>query len=501
MKGRQGLFQRFLSIFSAKVITTIIAIVSTPIIVRLLGPSDYGDYAVFLSIFTLYMIPVSSGITEGVQKFIAEQRENEHWQEAIIRFYFLLAVAIVALAVVVLLAVTAAGIPAWSFGSDFTLYFYLLAAFVLIDQFRALCYHTILGFGLEPISESFNVLKKIATVGVGIFLVAVGYGVAGMIIAHIFASVIVTVIATVVILRRVSVHGLFGRLSHSFPARELLSFNALNIVLVLLLMSLYHVDIIMIQAVAGSETTGYYKAALQLAEYLWIVPIALQLLLLHSSSTLWSEGRTAEITDMATRITRYTVLLAGIMAIGVGVLADRFVPLYYGSEFTAATVPLLLLLPGTVGFAVARPLQAISQGSGRLKTLIIATGGGAAMNLVLNALLIPIYGMYGAAVATSLSYASMFGLYVWAARKIGYYPLSDFRGGRISVTIVIAAPLIWLLDVAIASDLLAFAVVPVAGMILYASLALVTGAVDRDELATIIGKVRNARPDAGTASD
>lgn len=489
MKGTQGLFQRFLSIFSAKLVTTVVAIVSTPIIVRLLGPSEFGDYAVFLSIFTLYMIPVSSGITEGVQKFVAEHRESTHWQEDVIRFYLVLAVSTVIVAVTVLLAITAAGVPAWSFGPEFTVYFYLLAVFVLVAQFRALCYHTVLGFGLEPISESLNIVRKIATVGLGIWLLLLGYGVAGMILGHIVSNLIVTVIAAIVILRRISVRGLLSSSSESFPVRELLSFNALNIVLVLLLMSLYHVDIVMIRALAGSEMTGYYKAALQLAEYLWIVPIALQLLLLHSSSTLWSEGRTAEITSIATRITRYTVLLVGVMAIGVGVLADRFVPLYYGSEFTAAIIPLLLLLPGTVGFAVARPLQAISQGSGQLRTLIIATGIGAALNLVLNSVLIPFYGMHGAAVATSISYGSMFGLYIWAARAIGYNPLADFRGTRIVATVVVVAPCIWLINELLSSDLLAFLVVPSVGAVLYGLVALATGAIDRTEVTSITGKM------------
>lgn len=482
VKGIDGLFRRFLSVFSARIITTIIAIVSTPIIVRLLGPGGYGDYAVFLSVFTLYMIPVSSGITEGVQKFVAEKRDDEHWQEAVIRFYGLLAVVIGIVGVLVLVAVTAVGIPRWMFGERFTLYFSLLAVFVLVAQFRAFLYHVVLGFGLEPVSESLNVLRKMGTVVLGIVLVFVGFGVSGMILGHIAANVLVTLIAAYVILGQISVSGVRSSLSESFPRNELLSFNVLNIVLVLLLMSLYHVDIIMLRVVVGDETTGFYKAALQLAEYLWIVPIALQLLLLHSTSTLWSENRTDEITRLASRIMRYTVLVVSLMAIGVAVLADRFVPLYYGDPFTVSVLPLLLLLPGTVGFALARPLQAISQGSGRVRTLIAATGVAATMNLLLNAALIPTYGMVGAAVATSVSYGSMFGLFVWAARRIGYDPLDDFRGLRVVATVALAAPLLYVLEQSITSDLVAFLVVPPAGVAIFGLLAFSTGAIDRAEV-------------------
>ena len=498
MKGTTNLFRRFLSIFSAKLVTTVIALVSTPIIVRLLGPGNYGDYAVFLSIFALYMIPISSGITEGVQKFIAEKRDLDHWQERVIRFYAVLAIVTVIIGVVVLVAVTAFGLPAWLYGDAFTLYFYFLAIYILVAQFRALGYHIILGFGLEPISESLNVLRKLGTVTFGILLVLLGYGVAGMIIGHIITNILIVGIAGVIIVRRISLVQVFRVKTLSVPGKELLSFNGLNIVLILLLMSLYHVDIVMLRALAGSETTGFYKAALQIAEYIWIVPMALQLLLLHSTSTLWSENRTTEITNLSSKLTRYSVLLVSLMAIGVAVLAERFIPLYYGSEFTAAVVPLLLLLPGAVGFAVARPLQAISQGSGQLTTLIVATGAGAIMNLILNATMIPLYGMYGAAIATSVSYGSMFVLYIWAARTIGYDPLVDFRGLRIGVVIVLTAPLLWVSNSAITSDILAFLIIPVLGTFLFVGFALLVGALDRSEIDSVVG---NAKSTFGTSEN
>jgi O-antigen/teichoic acid export membrane protein len=87
------------------------------------------------------------------------------------------------------------------------------------------------------------------------------------------------------------------------------------------------------------------------------------------------------------------------MAVGLAVLADSFGPPYYGADFSVAVLPLILLLPGDDRLR-RRPLQATSQGSGRLRVLIVATGVAAGMNLVLNGLLIPLYGMTGAAVAT-----------------------------------------------------------------------------------------------------
>lgn len=487
--GTDNFVNRFLSIFGGKVITSTIAIISTPVIVRLLGPSKFGDYAVLLSIFSLYMIPVSSGITEGIQKFVAEDRDAPHWYENVLRFYFILAILLVIAGGTLMIVFTIFGGPNSIFGDQFTLYFYLLVAFIVVAQFRSFSLRVILGFGLEPISESLKVVKKLSTVLLGITLVVLGYGVTGMLIGHIVASGLVAIIAALVIIRKISVPALFRKIPDSFPTRELLSFNGLNVVLVVLVMSLFHVDIIMLRSFTGPDTTGFYKAALALAEYLWFVPIALQTLLLHSTSRMWSIGSNSEITRLASTVTRYTVLLVSVMAIGLATLADRFVPLYYGEPFVAATGPLLLLLPGTVGFAAARPIQAICQGSGNLRPLVIATGGAAGLNFVLNLLLIPLFGMNGAAIATSIGYGSMVFLMIWAGRRIGFDPLDDFRLPNVVLTVIVTAPIIWLLERSISHDVVALIVVPPVGLLLFMGLAIITGAIETEELELIFERL------------
>lgn len=480
-----SLVSRFLSIFGARVVLSLLSILSLPFIVRLLGPSDYGDYAVLLSIFSLYMIPVSSGVTEGIQKYVAEERTPE-WRQHVIRFYFGLGGLLAVAGAVVLLAVTWLGIADRAFGPPFTVYFSLLAGLVVLGQFRALAYRTVLGMGLEHLSEPLSILKKSAIVGFGLGLVVAGYGVTGMLVGHLVANALVIVGGGYVIARRIDLGGLLSRPPASFPRRELLSFNGLNILLVLFVMSLFHVDVIMVRSLLDSEQTGYYNAALALAEYLWFVPLALQTLLLHSSARLWSEERFEKLTELTSKVLRYTVLLVVLLAIGIGALADRFIPLYYGPSFAVAVIPLLFLLPGTVAFAAARPLQAITQGSGQLKPLVAAAGTSAGINAGLNALFIPSFGLIGAAAATGIGYTSMFVLLVLAARHLGINPLADARTGRVALTALISAPVIVATTAVIRQDIIALVVVPPLGLVVYGALALKLGALDLAEILDIL---------------
>lgn len=486
----------FLQIFNAKLLISVIGIVTTPIVVRLLGSGGYGDYAFMMSAFSMLMIVVSSGITEGVQKFVAEQRQADHWKDRVTGFYLTLAIFLGILGALVLVLATWLGIVEWFLEPRFRLYFYLLAAFVFAAQLRAFSRHAMLGFGLERYSEPLQIVTRLVWFGVGAGLALLGLGVAAFLIGQIAAALAFALAGFVLLGRRVSIPEtlrggtLWGNTSGStagptaggLPTRELLTFNGLNIVLVFLLMSHFHVDVLMLRVMAGDDQTGYYKAALALAEYMWIVPISLQTLLLHSTSDLWSRDRTERIADLAATVTRYVFLLTAVMAVGVFALADRFVPLYYGSDFLAATGPLIFLLPGAVAFAMARPLYAINQATGRLWPVIGATGAAALPNVVLNYTLIPHYGMLGAAIATSTGYAMMFVFHVACARHFDYDPLSGMRPLRLLATVVVSGPIIVWMGGAVANDFLALAIVPPAGFIVFATTALAVGAADTDEL-------------------
>ncbi|WP_144905708.1 oligosaccharide flippase family protein [Halobellus captivus] len=476
----------FLSLVGTKVLLLLLGIASSPLLTRLLD-NEYGDYAFLMSVFAIFMIFVSSGVTDGVRKFLAEQRDDPQWAENVVGFYFRLAVVLAALGAAFLAGASRLGfIEPIVAGARFETYFYVLAVLVVAAQFREYTRRTLMGFGLESRSEPLRVLGKAIFLTSGLSLAYLGYGVVGVLIGHILASTTVALIGFWLIHRRVSLLSVLSVPSLEFPRREMLAFNGFSILLVLLLTSLFHIDILMLRPLAGRDQTQYYKIALTLAEFLWFVPISLQMVLLQSTSNLWANENEARISSIAARVTRYTLLLTALMAIGLAALATQAIPLIYPDHYIASRIPLLLLLPGALGFAVARPLLAIGQGKGDLKALIVATGAAAGLNLVLNWILINRYGMNGAAVATSISYGSMFVFHVWSARRIGFDPLSDARPIRTLLTILLSIVPIFYLARVIESDVLALAIVPPVGLFIYVSFALLTGALGGTELLSVL---------------
>jgi len=472
--------QGFQSLVSAKLATSIIGAATLPLVVRVLGPGKYGDYAFLMSTFSLLMLVVTPAVTEGVQKFVAEDRDRPDWRAHVFGFYLQLALVLAAVGSLALAAVTWAGVVEHYLGSRFTIFFYVLSTHVVFTQLKVLTRHTMLGLGLERYSEGFLVLLKVISRGVGLALAFVGFGVVGFLAADALAAVVFVAAGWLVLRGHISLSESL-RTRPDVPVRELLSFNGLNVVTILLMMSLLHVDVMMVRLLEGDASAGYYKAALVIAGYVLLVSRSLQSLMLHSASRLWSQGRTDRIESLASRLTRYVFLVTALFAVGIFVLADRALPLYFGPAFTASVRPLAVLLPGVVGFALARPIYGINKGSGRLGPLVYALAATAVINVVANAALIPRYGLTGAAVATSLSYGLMFAFQSGCARYLGYSPLEDLRPLRLVATVAPTLAVLVVVEGAIVSDYLALAVVPPLGFALFVALALLTGALDRTE--------------------
>ncbi|SEP10333.1 Membrane protein involved in the export of O-antigen and teichoic acid [Halogranum amylolyticum] len=478
----------FVSVIGAKAVILLVGILSTPILVRLFTQTQYGDFAFVFSLFSLLMIVVSSGVGDGVRKFLAEDADVDHWEQHVVGFFFQMAL-LFSLVGAALLVLGGYFLSGRFFKPIFQTYFIVLGILVVAAQFNNFSRRVLMGFGLERISEPLGVLDRALLWIIGLTLVYFGFGVTGLLTGFILSGTVVSVLGIVAVRDRISLWALFTPTPSGFPKREFMTYNVLNVALILLLTSLYHVDILMLQPIGGSGTLGVYKGALKIAEFLWFVPMAIQSVLLHSTSELWSKDATEEITQMATRTTRFVFLTTALLALGLGALADIVVPLYLGESYTPAVVPLLILLPGALGFALARPILAIGQGNGAMKPLLLATGTAAVINLGLNALLIPRYRMIGAAVATSVGYGSMFVFHAITARHIGFDALADIRPVALFVTVTVSGAAIFGLNAALSQPYLRLLVVPPAGFAVFTALTILTGAIDERELAPIFDRL------------
>lgn len=161
----------------------------------------------------------------------------------------------------------------------------------------------------------------------------------------------------------------------------------------------FRADAFIVNALAGVRATGVYSVTSGLAETLWYIPNALGVVMFSRAVDPNADaGRTAAV------LTRTTLAVSLVLAIPAALLGPRFVRFVYGPSFADAGVALRLIIPGVVAYSVVAILSRYLTGRGRpgTGTLVLLLGLGT--NVAANLVLVPRFGINGAAAASSLSY-------------------------------------------------------------------------------------------------
>lgn len=158
-------------------------------------------------------------------------------------------------------------------------------------------------------------------------------------------------------------------------------------------------DAFLVNLFVGVAATGIYSVTSGLAETLWYVPNALGLVMFSRAVDPHADsGRIAAV------LTRTTIAVTLVTAVPAFLLGPQLVRIVYGSTFADAGVALRLILPGVVLYSIVAVLSRYIIGRGRPGTGTALLLIGLATNVGFNILLIPRFGILGAAATSSISY-------------------------------------------------------------------------------------------------
>jgi O-antigen/teichoic acid export membrane protein len=176
---------------------------------------------------------------------------------------------------------------------------------------------------------------------------------------------------------------------------------------------LYRTDIVMVGMMTEAQQAGIYAVAARMAELAGFGVLAVNGIVAPLFAELHAAGDTDRLRRILRLSTGLALGLAVIVAAGFAVLGPWVIGLF-GAEFVAAYTPLLILCAGQVAHAAASPALILMTMSGQQKAALIIFGICVAVNLALNYILIGVFGMTGAAVATAGTLA------LYAVMVLGY---------------------------------------------------------------------------------
>ncbi|MCU4750504.1 flippase [Halobacteria archaeon AArc-curdl1] len=482
----ETVLSRFKVEFSAQVISMVAGGVLTVLLARLLSPDEYGLLYLSLSTLALFALCSKLGLPNAAAKYVTEYRATEPSQVPhIVRvslIYTVIAALVTATGVLVFRIEIAVLVGEPSLGPLLLVGAFFVVATTLLGYTRTLLQ------GFEEIRNSsfLVILSSVCKLGFVLGFVLLGYGAVGALVGHVVAYTITLCLGGLFLYRAVRAYDVADRVESGLRKRVLeynvpIFFTRGSNVLD------KQVDTILVGVFLTPVAVSYYVVSKQFVGFLQAPAAALGFTV---SPTL---GKQKADDDMTAAARMYESTFVHILLLyvpasaGIALTARPAIEYTFGSAYLGA-VPVLQVLSWFI------LLQAIMQVTstaldflGRARVRAIAKGATAVANVVLNILLIPEFGVVGAAIATVITYTIYAGanLYVITTEfplRLGYL----FRQTLLIATVTAAmSAIVFSLRTYVETPLtLAFLVA--LGVAIWFTLSLIVGLIDWNDVRATI---------------
>jgi len=386
-------------IFISSIVTLLFGLLLRIVLARWLGAADLGLYQMVITIQGMAALIATFGIPAALIKYVAEYKDDKEKLSQTISSGLISLVIFGIVAGILLYALSEMLASIFQMPELASLLKILALAFPLNSLLQAL-----LGIfnGLRKMKylAFVAVLQSFLLVLFTIAFVKLGFGVAGAVFG-IILSVIGGGILGLYLLRdllRLNLQGLVQNAKKlALFGSQMFGAGALGLICT-------QADIVLIGYFLTAKDVGYYSVAVVLSSFFTLVPVAFQKVTYPATSEYWSKNNHQALQKVIDKSMKYCACIVLPIGLGVGFFAEEIVTVIFGREFIYAALPLcVLLIARVITSGTSSPIGQFFSGIGRpdLHLKIDAITAGA--NIALNIVLIPRFGILGAAIATAAS--------------------------------------------------------------------------------------------------
>ncbi len=402
------------------------------VLARNLGTAGYGTYAYAFAIMSLLMVLAEAGMPTLLMREIAASQGREDW--GLLRGVLRRAGQFVTLTATTV-SLIGLFILGWFADSLHPEVFYTSMLMLLLLPLSALCKtvaHAMYGLHRVVIGRAVDMLIRpllVVLIVAGVFIfwpeqrqphIAMA--------AQLFGALAALIVGTLVLRRflpsetRTAVPKYRNRqwLKSALPFTLIGGAGVIN----------NQADIIMLGWFSEPGEVGVYRVAVQGATLMAFSWQVVNPVVAPQFSGLYAKGDMLRLQHLVTRSARIILLAALPVALAFGLAGKLIILRVFGAEFGAAYGPLAVLIVGQLvlaAFGISGPLLSMVGFESKIsKAMWIST----LANIILNVLLIPTFGMFGAAVATAFTISGWHAYLVWLSRGHLGILVSPFRGAR-----------------------------------------------------------------------
>jgi O-antigen/teichoic acid export membrane protein len=376
---------------------------------RVLGPGTYGLYALGASFASIVQSIASLGLKQGVVRFCAMYRGEGDYAKVKGTIVLALTISLVSSVVVAVTLFIFSDVIARGFFHEpnltwvlrvfsLALPFYVLMGITtsFAQAFKRIDYQ-------QGIQNIFHPFINLALVGLALL---VGWGLAGALYGFLASGIISAGVGFYLLLKIFP--GIHTTFKSIYEFRRLLRFSIPVFFSGFLYLTLNNIDRIMLGYLSNVREVGIYSAAASVALMLNVILSAFIPITAPIMAELHNAQRFENLAILYRTVTRW-VLTLSLPIFFIFVFASEGIMKVFGPEFGRGGLILVLLAGGQIINVGTGPIGRLLEMSGKQDINLWVVLGVITINIGLNSWLIPLYGAIGAAIATSLSIAVIFG--------------------------------------------------------------------------------------------
>ncbi len=181
-------------------------------------------------------------------------------------------------------------------------------------------------------------------------------------------------------------------------------------------------DIAMLSIIRGTDDIGVYSASSRISEIMVFCLASTNAFVVPTISSLYSQRKKNELEKFIKIVTRSIALLTLPLLILLIFFGNKIL-LFFGEGFNSGYVILNILILGQSSSLIAGPVGPLLMMTGNQNEAIKHISVSALINFILNILLIPKWGMLGAAISTSTSLIILnLTMFITVRRKLNINP-------------------------------------------------------------------------------
>jgi O-antigen/teichoic acid export membrane protein len=400
-------------VFLSQVIGLSTGFLLSVILGRFLGAAAFGLFSMTLTIYTIASLVGGIGIPTAIVKYVAEFKENKEKLNIFVSCGIINSAIIGAIIGSVLFALS--GILAGIFNMPELTDLIKIVAFSL--PFLVVN-NTLLGLlnGLREMkSYSFRtVFRSVLLLGFTILLVGIGFGIKGAVLALLLSEV-----GTLFLLIFIS-RNFFCFVIRDYvkTTKEIVKFGSQLFLGSAIWMANTNADKLLIGFFLLDKDVGIYAIALAIANGLLMIPGAMSTVTYPAISEYNGKKQHEAIETLINKSIKYSLVILSILGILIIFFSKDIILLLLKPEFLPAVAPLTILILGMIFFGAWVSVGSTFSGVGRPDITWKICAINLIVALVLDLLLIPIFGISGAAIGTAGSLLSEVILSIIMLKKV-----------------------------------------------------------------------------------